>query len=101
MPTLWFHTFDTASEAANGPVLQKGTINIGATATLGDMITGKSTGDKRNRTVRVFTDADCYIAWGDADTEANATDVPIRSEDAEYFHLNEGDYISVIERSAT
>lgn len=101
MPTLWFHTFDVAGPTALGPVIQKGKIDIGATATLGDMITGKVTGDKRARKARVFADGDCYIAVGDSSVEADDTDIPIRSEDAEYLDIREGEYISVIQRTAT
>jgi len=95
MATLWMTVFGGVSQTAMGDVIQKDSATIGVTSVQLAAITGDG---RRLRTVRVFADAKCYVKWG-ADPTADSTDVPVGSENPEYFSVEAGQRIAVITRA--
>ena len=95
MATLWIAVFEGAAEVAMGDPLEETTVNIGATSTpMASAITGS--GRKRRR-VRLFADADCHVTWAASPT-ASTGNLPLGSENPEYFDIEAGHKVAVIER---
>ena len=98
MATLYFAVFESAAEVALGEPIQEGTVAIGATSAQSSAISGS--GSKRKR-VRVFCDSNAFVAWGaDPTAENDGTGGrPMGSENPEYFDIQSGHKIAVIERA--
>ncbi len=98
MATLFFTVFSGAVEVAVGDPIQEGSVAIGGTSAASAALTG--TGKKRRR-VRLFADADCYATWGENPVAKNdGTDGrPLAASVAEYFDIEAGHKIAVIERT--
>lgn len=95
MATLSLHVWSDAKEVALGEVLQSMTVNIGGASAQSAAVTGTA---RRHRRVRFFADADCYVTWGDNPT-ADSTGLPLGAENPEYFDIEAGQKIAVIERA--
>ena len=96
MPVLYFATWDSAAEVALGQPTEEDSINISATATESNPLAG--TGKKRKR-VRIFADSDCFVTWGENPTASSSNGRPMGAENPEYFDIQSGHKISVIERA--
>jgi len=68
MATLYFCVFEGAAEVATGDPIQEGVVTVQGSSTQSAVITG--TGKKRRR-VRVFTDTNCFVTWGENPTALN------------------------------
>ncbi len=97
MSTLFFAVFAGAAEVARGDPLQEGSVDIGGASTASVALTG--TGRKRRR-VRLFADVDCFATWGESPVAKNdGTDGrPLAASVAEYFDIEVGHQIAVIDR---
>lgn len=97
MATLFYCVFDGASQVANADPLQEGTVNIAATSTQSAAINGTN---KLRRVVRLFSDADCFVTWGENPTALNdgTAGRPLGAENPEYFNIEAEHLIAVIER---
>ena len=93
MATLWITVFEHAGEVALGDPLQELTVTF-TTSTQSAAITGS---DRKRKRVRIFSDADCNVSWG-ANPTASGTTIPMGAENPEYFDIEAGMEISVIER---
>lgn len=98
MATLFFTVFSGAVEVAAGDPIQEGKITIGAGSLQSAVIVG--TGRKRHR-VRIFADTNCFATWGESPTaKDDGTDGrPLEAGSAEYFDIEAGHKIAVIERT--
>ena len=97
MATLFITVFSVAGSTALGDPIQEEAVTIGAGSLKSNVITG--TGRKR-RTVRLFADADCFVTW-DSDPTVLADGSngrPMGSENPEYWDIEAGHEIAVIER---
>ncbi len=98
MATLFFTVFSGAVEVAVGDPIQENSVTIAATSTQSVALTG--TGRKRHR-VRVLADVNCFATWGENPTaKDDGTDGrPLEAGSAEYFDIEAGHKIAVIERT--
>ncbi len=98
MATLFFTVFSGAVEVAAGDPIQEDKVAIGVGSTQSATLVG--TGRKRHR-VRVFADENCFATWGENPTAKNdGTDGrPLEAGSAEYFDIEAGYKIAVIERT--
>lgn len=94
MPTLWIHVWDEADTTALGDPLQEMKVTIGGVPTPSSAVVGTG---RRRRVVRLFTDTDCHVTWGASPT-ANSDDIPMVANTHEYFEIEAGHAISVVER---
>ncbi len=98
MAKLFFTVFAGAVEVAAGDPIQEDEVNIGVASTQSAVIVG--TGRKRHR-VRVFADTNCFATWGENPVAKNdGTDGrALEAGSAEYFDIEAGYKIAVIERT--
>jgi len=98
MANLQYTVFEDAAAVALGSPLQENVIAIGATSAAGDAIVGDT---RRPRRVRVMCEAKAFVMWGDAPVaKSDGTDGRMMgSESPEYFDLEAGWQIAVIERT--
>ena len=94
MPTLTFTVWHNAGATGSGPVLQEENIAIGATSAQGSAISGSG----ETRKVRIFCDVNAYVTWGSDPTAASGSARPMGLENPEYFEINAGDKVAVLER---
>lgn len=97
MASLFYTVFEGAAEVALGEVLQEGAVTIGAGSLTSAAITGS--GRKRRR-VRIMCDSNAFVTWGESPTALNdgTEGRPMSAEVAEYFDIESGFQIAVIER---
>ncbi|MDJ0896923.1 MAG: hypothetical protein QNJ92_17395 [Alphaproteobacteria bacterium] len=95
MSTLSCTVYNSASEVALGEPLETLTVSIGATSDQTSAITTDGMARKR---VRLFAQADCYIAYGENPTASSST-IPLGAENPEYFDIAAGHKVAVIERT--
>lgn len=97
MATLFFCVFPGAGEVALGDPLQEDTVTVDATPRQSAAIAG--TNRKRQR-VRCYTDGACFVTWGANPTAVNdgSSGRPMVADSAEYFDIEAGYLIGVIER---
>ena len=98
MPTLQFTVFEGANEVALGDPIQEGTIAISGTSAQGAVITGSH---RRRRRVRIMCDTAAWVTWGaDPTALSDGTDGRMMgTENAEYWDLESGHRIAVIQRT--
>ncbi len=98
MATLFFAVFSGAAEVASGDPIQENKVDIGAGSTQSVALTG--TGRKRRR-VRILADTNCFATWGSNPVaKDDGTDGrPLEAGSAEYFDIEAGHKIAVIERT--
>lgn len=97
MATLYITVWEDAAEVALGQPTQEMVVSIGATSTQSAVITGTS---NRHRRMRLMADADCFVTWGEDPTAlADGTGGrPMGAENPEYFAINVGQKVAVIQR---
>ena len=98
MPTLFYAAFHSATQTAEGTPLLEGKIAIGAGSLQSAAMPGAS---RVSRRVRIFCDSKAYVTWGTNPTAVNdgSDGRPMGSENPEYFDLEAGWKIAVIERT--
>ncbi len=98
MATLFFTVFLGAVEVAAGDPVQENIITIGSGSLQSAVITGT---DRKRQRVRVFADTNCFATWGLSPTaKDDGTDGrPLEAGSAEYFDIEAGHKIAVIERT--
>ena len=96
MATLFVTVWETAVEVALGDPLQEFQVNIaaGSTASTATIV---GSGNKKRR-IRLFPDADCFVTWGTTPVAVSTASRPMGAENPEYFEVQEGYKIAVIER---
>ena len=97
MPTLFFSVFEGAGEVAHGDPIQEDIVAIGGTSLQSATINGS--GRKRRR-VRILCDTNAYVIWGENPTAIadGSAGRPMGAENPEYFDIESGHRIAVIER---
>lgn len=97
MATLFFAVFAGAVEVAAGDPIQENKVAIGGVSTPSVVLVGNRR--KRHR-VRVFADTNCFATWGESPiAKDDGTDGrPLEAGSAEYFDIEAGHKIAVIER---
>lgn len=98
MATLFFTVFAGAVEVAAGDPIQENVINIAGVSAQSAVIVGA---DRKRHRVRVFADTNCFATWGLTPTaKDDGTDGrPLEAGSAEYFDIEAGHKIAVIERT--
>ena len=98
MTTLYFCVWDSAAAVANGDPIQEGTVDISTGSKKSDVIVGDN---RKRRRVRIFCDANAFVTWGADPTATNdgLSGRPMGSENPEYFDIEAGHQIAVIERT--
>ena len=95
MATLYMNVWASAQDVAQGPVLQSDSVAIaGSSDDLNPIVQNKVV--PRHR-IRLFTDADCFVAFG-VNPTADSTGIPMAANQTEYFELSSGENVAVIER---
>jgi len=97
MATLFFTVFLGAVEVAAGDPVQENVVTIGVGSLQSAVITGA---DRKRQRVRVFADTNCFATWGENPTAKNdgTSGRPLEAGSAEYFDIEAGHKIAVIER---
>ena len=97
MATLFVCIWVDAKQVALGDPLQEFPVTIAGTSTKSTTISGS--GRKKIR-ARLFADADCFVTWGEDPTALNNGNDgrPLGAENPEYFDIETGHKIAVIER---
>ncbi len=96
MATLFVAVWETAVEVALGDPLQEFQVDIAATSTAStETISGS---DNKRRRIRLFADANCFVTWGTTPVAVSTASRPMGSENPEYFDIQAGYKIAVIER---
>lgn len=97
MATLFYCVWEAAENVALGAPLQEGVVTVGAGSLQSAVIVGSG---KKRRRVRLFTDTNCFVTWSEDPTAVNdGTDGrPMGSENPEFWDIQSGHKIAVIER---
>lgn len=97
MATLFFSVWANADRTLLDTPLQEGTVTVGAGSLTSDAITGSN---NEVRVVRLFTDTDCFVAWGSSPTAANdgSSGMPLGAENPEVIGVLAGHKLAVIAR---
>lgn len=96
MATLYVNVWEHAGEVALGDTIQNTTVTYTTPAVQSAIIVGS--GKKRKR-VRLFSDGDCYVKFGEDPTATTTDSIPMGAENPEYFDVESGHKISVIQRT--
>lgn len=97
MATLFLTAWEDAEEVALGDILQTTTVNISASSTKSTAISGTL---KKRRRVRFFADEECFVTWGEDPTATDGDNsIPMGRNNPEYFDIQSGYKIAVIERT--
>lgn len=99
MATLFIAVWGDATQTLVGDPVQEMTVAVGAGSLQSDVIVP---GDKKAwRRVRLFTDIDCFVTWGEDPTATNdgLSGRPMGAENPEVFTIESGKKIAVIERT--
>ena len=100
MAKLWITVFEAASETAlDAPIQDITPVDISGTSAQSEAVTGstESPAGKKRRTLRLFADTDCHVAWGD-DPTAGTDNFPLGAENPEYINVVAGGKVAVLER---
>lgn len=98
MATLYIAVWTSATEVALGDPIQEMAVSIGA----GSVQSAEITADNRKRRrVRLMADSACFVTWGLNPTATNdgTSGRPLGAENPEYFDIESGHLIAVIERT--
>lgn len=97
MSTLQLTVFSSASQTAQGNVIQEEIVTYTATSVQSNVIDGLTL----YRIVRLYSDADCFVTWGSNPTAlTNGTEGRyIGANNPEYFSIPSGEKIAVIQRT--
>jgi hypothetical protein len=98
MANLYIAAFKDAKEVALGlPELEE-SVTYAGTSVQSTVLPTQNPGiDYR---VRIFSDADCYVTWGENPTalQDGTSGRPIGASNPEYFSIKNGHRLAVIER---
>ncbi len=95
MAILWIHVFEAAAEVALGDPIQELKVTYSVSSvSAGSAITGSN---RLRRRVRLFSDGDCHVTWSASPT-ADTNDIPMNAEVVEYFDIEAGHTVAVIQR---
>ncbi len=100
MATLYISVFADAGSTAHGDPLEEFVIaSVDGTSKQSQAIASAS--GKPRRTVRIFSDVDAFVTWGEDPTalSTGAGGRAIGTENPEYWHIKAGDKIAVITRA--
>lgn len=88
---------DNASNAVLGEPVQSMKVTVGGGSLQSAAVSGTR---KQIRWVRLFSDADCFVAWGDNPTAVidGSDGMPLGAENPEIIGVAAGQLIAVIER---
>ena len=96
MATLWIQSFASAAEVAYNAPHQQMSLTISGTQATAAVLTSPSGSNNAHMLrVRLMADSDCHVSWAGAATTA---DTPMGAENPEYFGIEAGTAISVIQR---
>jgi len=97
MATLFIAVWRDAEEVALGDPIQEMVVTVAGASDVSDVIVGKNR--ERNR-IRLLTDTNCFVTWGEDPTATNdgLNGRPMGSENPEYFDIEAGYKIAVIQR---
>ncbi len=96
MATLGIQVFADAKEVLFDVPLQIMSVAVGAGSLKSSAVTGSG---KQIRHCRLFSDADCFVIWGDDPTAVDFTDsLPLGAENPEVVGVKAGQFIAVIQR---
>ena len=97
MATLFIAVFEAAEQTALDIPLQETTVNVTGGSLQSDVIVGAG---KKKRTVRLFSDTDCFVTWGEDPTAVGdgSEGRPFGAENPEYISIEAGHKIAVIQR---
>lgn len=98
MASLFLTVWETAGATAHGDPSQIMTpVTVDGTSRQSEAVAANKPGRK---TVRFFTDTDCFVNWGADPTVTDGTDaIPLGAENPEYWDVENGDKIAVIQRT--
>ena len=98
MATLFISVFADATTTLLDKPIQQMTIAVGAGSLQSSAITGTG---KFKKLVRLFTDTDCFVEWGENPTALTdgSAGMPLGAENPEIVGVRAGDIIAVIERA--
>ena len=100
MSNLYITTFGEAVEVAMGPPVQRKVLIYTTSSVQSDLLITPSAGRKITLRVRLFSDADCFVTWGDNPTATDGTDsLPMGANNPEYFSIDSGEKIAVVQRT--
>src|SRR3990170_158819 len=94
---LFITVWEDAAEVALGAPTQEMQVAIGAGSVQSAVITGTK---NRHVRMRLMADADCFVTWGDdpVATTDGTSGRPMAAENPEYFDINVGQKVAVIQR---
>lgn len=98
MGKMFFTVWEVAGDMTQGDPLQEGAVNIGSDST---QSTDIAEDNRKRKRVRVFVDTDAFVTWGGAPQVAKNDGTagrPINAECPEYFDIQSGHVLAVIER---
>jgi hypothetical protein len=98
MATLFIAVWGDASQTLIGKPIQEITVAIGGTSAQSDAIVQGN--NKAMRQIRIFSDTDCFVTWGDNPVAKNdgSDGRPMGAENPGTFGIESGWRIAVIER---
>ncbi len=98
MATLQITVFEVAGSTALGDPLQEEIVAVGASSLTTAVIVGSG---KKRRTVRLYTDTNCFVTWGATPTaKTDGTEGRMLGADnPEYVNIQAGHKVAVIERT--
>lgn len=101
MATLQYTVFHNAGATAQGPVLNEDVLTISGTAAQSGAMHSTASPANQARRVRIATDTDCWVTWGEDPTAVNdGTDGRMMFANSwEYVEIQANHKISVIQRA--
>ena len=99
MATLYITVFQDSGSTAHGDPLQELVIAVGGASV--QSVALNAADGKPRRTVRCFTDTDCFVTWGSDPTATNdgLAGIAVGTENPEYFLIKAGDKLATISRA--
>ena len=100
MSNLFITTYGDAKEVALGDPVQRLVVSYTTSSVQSITLTSPTADRKTKLRVRLFSDADCFVTWGNDPTATDGTDsLPMGANNPEYFSIDSGDKVAVIERT--
>ncbi len=99
MAKLFIGVWIDARQTLIGKPIQEMAVAVGGSSTQSAAISGGN--NKAMRRVRLFTDTDCFVHWGDDPTALNdgTAGRPLGAENPETFDIESGQKVAVIART--
>lgn len=101
MSNLYICVFEGAAEVALGDPIQEEVVVFTSSSVQSNAISTANAASRVRRRVRLYPDADCFVTWGENPTVlTDGTEGrPLGAEQREYFDIESGHKIAVIERT--